>query len=353
MVRTQDYNTALEAPTPVREGYTFTGWDAEVPTTVPAGDRTFTAQWQINQYTVKFLADGTEVYNAQQDYGSAITAPDAPEKEGYSFTGWTPEVAQTVPASDVTYTAVYAINQYTVRFIIDNDVIYEQEQDYGSVIVVPNVPEREGYTFSGWGEVAETVPAEDVTYVGTYILNPVTIVYHLHESGVGTLLLPFNAEVPEGLQVFTATDVIDNVITLEQQNVIEAGVPLIVIGEGGEYVFTDKPTFMEKQADAGLLTGTTVSTTIDAGYVLQTQNEMTGFYRVEADKPITVPAYRCWLNYNGGAEVIAFKDMLDALQELNAGKVPAEGAYDLQGRKIQEFRTGIYVINGKKVFIKK
>lgn len=176
--------------------------------------------------------------------------------------------------------------------------------------------------------------------------------YPMHESGVGTLLLPFNAEVPEGLQVFTATDVVDNVVVLEQQDFIEAGTPLIVIGENGEYVFTGVPTFMDEQANAGLLTGTTVNTSIDSGYVLQTQGNVTGFYRIAADTPITVPAFRCWLNYVGTANVIEFKDLPNSIQNIAPKKDTTTFYYDLLGRKQREAHTGIYIINNKKTLIR-
>ena len=115
---TQDYGTAVTAPAnPTREGYTFTGWDKTIPGTMPASDMTFTAQWQVNQYTFTFDSNGgSEVAAITQDYASAVTAPANPTREGYTFTGWTPEVDATVPAHDVTYTAQWQVNQYTLTF---------------------------------------------------------------------------------------------------------------------------------------------------------------------------------------------------------------------------------------------
>ena len=195
-----------------------------------------------------------------------------------------------------------------------------------------------------------TTPDQDikVTVVKQGCIN---INYRLHESGIGTLVLPFDAEVPVGMEVFTAIDVVDNIVILEQQETIKAGVPLIILGEVGEYVFTGVPTFEDTQDEAGLLMGTIVGTTIDAGYVLQTQNDVTGFYRVEADKVVTVPAYHCWLNYDGTAEVIGFNELFDGILALKI-KMDVSGCYDLQGRKLQSIRSGLYIVNGKIVFIK-
>ncbi len=246
VVKKQDYDSELTAPADfTKTGYTFTGWDAEIPAKIPAEDKTFTAQWKINQYTVKFVADGTDVYNQKQDYNSAITAPEAPAKEGHTFKEWTPGVAATVPAEDVTYTAVYtvntykvfykvddadyktvevkygekipsesapekegmpasdvtitgsfAINQYKVKFVIGEEVISEQTLDYGTTINAPEAPLKEGYTFAGWGEVAATVPAKDVTYTGSYTVNTYKVFYKVDDADYKTVEVKYGEEIP-------------------------------------------------------------------------------------------------------------------------------------------------------------
>ena len=104
---TQDYDTAITAPAdPTREGYTFIGWDKAIPTTMPAENMTVTAQWEINQYTITFdTAGGSEIAPITQDYGTAITAPDDPTREGYTFIGWDREIPKTMPAENITITA--------------------------------------------------------------------------------------------------------------------------------------------------------------------------------------------------------------------------------------------------------
>ena len=104
---TQDYGTVITAPeAPTREGYTFIGWDKEIPTTMPAENMTVTAQWKINRYTITFdTAGGSEVAPITQDYGTAITAPEAPTREGYAFMGWDREIPTTMPAENITLKA--------------------------------------------------------------------------------------------------------------------------------------------------------------------------------------------------------------------------------------------------------
>ena len=108
---TQDYGTAIDAPAdPTREGYTFIGWDREIPATMPAENMTITAQWAVNQYTVTFdTAGGSDIAPITQDYGTAITAPADPTREGYTFIGWDKAVPATMPAENVTVTAQWQL----------------------------------------------------------------------------------------------------------------------------------------------------------------------------------------------------------------------------------------------------
>ena len=121
---TQDYGTVITAPkAPTREGYTFIGWDKEIPTTMPAENMTVTAQWEINQYTITFdTAGGSEIAPITQDYGTAITAPDNPTRKGYTFKGWDKEIPETMPAENITLKARWKdIEKPTGEIIIGTD----------------------------------------------------------------------------------------------------------------------------------------------------------------------------------------------------------------------------------------
>ena len=104
---TQDYGTAIAAPAdPTREGYTFIGWDKAIPATMPAENMIITAKWKVNQYTITFDSNGgSEIAPITQDYGTAITAPADPTREGYTFIGWDKAIPATMPAEDLTITA--------------------------------------------------------------------------------------------------------------------------------------------------------------------------------------------------------------------------------------------------------
>ena len=207
---TLDYGSAITVPeVPVREGYTFLGWEPKVDETVPAHDVTYRAQWNVNKYTLTFDSNGgTDVAAITQDYGTEVTAPAAPTREGYTFLGWDKDVPSTMPAENQSFTAQWQINQYQVVFVSENDVLSEATLDYGSAITVPEVPAREGYTFLGWEpEVDETVPAHDVTYRAQWQVNVYTLTYYVNdevaytvEVPYGTAIEPYTPEVPEGYE---------------------------------------------------------------------------------------------------------------------------------------------------------
>lgn len=115
-VTSYTYGVGATLPTDVtRTGYTFKGWyDNENLTSSPVtaisntetGNKEYWAKWEINQYTVTFdTVGGSTVASITQDYGTAIAAPAAPTREGYTFIGWDTEIPTTMPAENMTVTA--------------------------------------------------------------------------------------------------------------------------------------------------------------------------------------------------------------------------------------------------------
>lgn len=177
-------NTPADRPAdPTKEGYTFIGWyngesewNFETPVTA---DLTLTAKWQINRYTITFdTAGGSEVPSITQDYGTAITPPAAPTRTGYTFAGWDREIPTTVPAEDMTLTAKWQVNQYTITFKPENggqDIVIKQ--DYGTAITAPANPTKTGYTFAGWDKtIPSTMPAGDMTITARWTENRVIVI---------------------------------------------------------------------------------------------------------------------------------------------------------------------------------
>ena len=183
-------NTPADQPAdPTKEGYTFIGWyngesewNFETPVTA---DLTLTAKWQINQYTITFdTAGGSEVPSITQDYGTAITPPAAPTRTGYTFAGWDREIPTTMPAGDMTITARWTVNQYTITLKPENggqDIVIKQ--DYGTAITAPANPTKTGYTFAGWDKtIPTTMPAGDMTITARWTENRVIVIIRPDDS---------------------------------------------------------------------------------------------------------------------------------------------------------------------------
>lgn len=166
---------------PEKEGYTFAGWTG-VPETV-TNDVTITGSYNINHYTVTYVIDGTTVGTEEVEYNGTPSAPEAPEKEGHTFAGWTglPEKV----TADVTVTGSYTVNTYTVYYKVDGRVVYSEEVAYGNPIpnftITPESDDRYTRTFEGWdGEKYDTMPAHDVTYEA--IISVVDGIESIHNS---------------------------------------------------------------------------------------------------------------------------------------------------------------------------
>ena len=183
-------NTPADRPVdPTKEGYTFIGWyNGEEKwnfADAVATDLTLTAKWQINRYTITFdTAGGSEVPSITQDYGTAITAPANPTKTGYTFAGWDKTIPSTMPAGDMTITARWQVNQYTITFKPENggqDIVIKQ--DYGTAITAPANPTKTGYTFAGWDKtIPTTMPAGDMTITARWTENRVIVIIRPDDS---------------------------------------------------------------------------------------------------------------------------------------------------------------------------
>ena len=174
---------------PTKEGHTFIGWyngESEWNFETPVTEKlTLTAKWQINRYTITFdTAGGSEVAPITQDYGTTITAPANPTKTGYTFAGWDKTIPTTMPAGDMTITARWQVNQYTITFKPENggqDIVIKQ--DYGTAITAPANPTKTGYTFAGWDKtIPSTMPAGDMTITARWTENRVIVIIRPDDS---------------------------------------------------------------------------------------------------------------------------------------------------------------------------
>ena len=173
---------AFQLPTPVRTGYIFLGWTGEGITEpqeiieIPqgsTGDRTYTANWQVIEYTITLLdmdGAGTSealVYTVEQP----VTLP-TPTREGYAFLGWTvnsdmaPQLTVVLPQGSIgnrTYTANWELTGYTITMDLNGGsgetaLLYTVIDDD---FALPT-PTRNGYEFVGWTGEGITMPQTSV-----------------------------------------------------------------------------------------------------------------------------------------------------------------------------------------------
>jgi len=142
-------------PAPTKEGYTFSGW-SEIPETMPAHDVTVTGTFTINKYKLTYKVDGAEYKSYELEYGAKITPEPAPTKEGYTFSGWS-EIPETMPAHEVMVTGTFSVNKYKLTYTVDGEEYKSYKLDYGASITPEAALTKEGYTFSGWSEIPETI----------------------------------------------------------------------------------------------------------------------------------------------------------------------------------------------------
>ena len=159
---------AATAPAdPVREGYTFIGWDKDFSSVTE--DMTVTAQYQINRYQVSFYDwDDTLLKTDSVDYQAAATAPDAPTRLGYTFIGWDKDFSYITADLDV-----YA--QYEAGADKEFEVIFSDQDNnelstQSVTLRVPLAPEINGFTFLYWQPVAAPI-SDMITIQAVYESN--------------------------------------------------------------------------------------------------------------------------------------------------------------------------------------
>ena len=177
-----------------REGYEFVKWsdDSDVnPRTINVKDNiTLTAQFSAKQYNIIYKVDGSDYKTVTVEYGSEVTPIAAPEKEGYTFSGWKGLPESTMPAHDVTVNGTFSVNSYTLTYIYNNETVKEIMLEYGSEIPAFNyVPENPNHTFVGWRtEGYTTMPAHNLTFIADFV------------DGIGTI-----TALPQDVKIFDAS----------------------------------------------------------------------------------------------------------------------------------------------------
>ena len=147
-------------------------------------------------FCIRYLIDGEIAYCDSVKFKSTIIACEFPVKEGYTFSGWS-EIPQTMPAGDVTVTGSFIVNKYLLTYKVDGEVVSSDSISYGTSLTAMTEPVKEGHTFSGWSEIPQTMPAHDVTVTGSFSVNTYTVYYYVGDSIVHTDQVKYGDAIPE------------------------------------------------------------------------------------------------------------------------------------------------------------
>ena len=145
------------------------------------GWKNFTNISDADKYKLIYIIDGENYKTYEIEEGTSITPEPAPTKEGYIFSGWS-EIPETMPAHDVTVAGTFTVNKYKLIYKVDGAEYMSYEIEYGAAITPEAAPTKEGSTFSGWSEIPETMPAHDVTITGTFTVNKYKLTYKVDDE---------------------------------------------------------------------------------------------------------------------------------------------------------------------------
>lgn len=206
---------SLTKDSPEKQGYTFGGWEPELPSTFPNSNETYTAKWTPNTntpYTIKYFEESLNGTDEQYDLETATGTTDEetninpPQKEGFDVS-----VNNSNIASDgsTVVTVYYKRKTVTLTFMNGNEIFKLVTGKYGYPITTPQTnPTKEGFNFDGWDSIPSTFPATDAEYYAKWVTNDqvTSVIFSSDEGSVS-----INTEIrlscnTQGAQIYYTTD---------------------------------------------------------------------------------------------------------------------------------------------------
>lgn len=319
-------------------------------------------------FALRFKIDDEIVSEQWVKAGANFSVPTVEEREGYSFS-WI-EMPETMPAEDTEITGRYTINTYLLTYMVDGETYTTTPLEYGTKITPIDAPAKEGYEFVGWELLPAIMPAEDVVVHAVYkeIVTQVTIKVNQYGSGTYCSEYALDFSEVDGLKAYAATGFNKKTqyVTLTRLMTADAEVGLFIKGAPGEYVVPVIEESYDRSLNMLVATPkkTTVNSTSDDGrycnfkYTIKAGESEPMFYQFSDGSTFSAgKAYLQiateWLNV---ASQKAIKIVFDEGEttDINEMQSKDEAAivHDLSGRPVINPTKGVYIVNGKKVFIR-
>ena len=288
-----------------------------------------------------------------------------------------------MPANDVTVTGTFSVNKYKLTYTVDGEVYKSYDVAYGATITPEPAPTKEGFTFSGWSDIPETMPAYDVTITGTftqidYVVGETTYEIQNDEVSIkdgsnqsGDVEIQTTVVIND--QSYTVTSIAENAfkgnssitsvtipnsITQIGANAFEGctGLSEITIGNGVATIGSKAFANIVRTSNArSRATGTGLKVSCYSENVPSTASNAfentpisNGTLLVEDN---SVTDYKNSAPWSGFGTIMGFKEATGIDRILYDENVKTK-IFSIDGKALNTPQKGINIINGKKIVIK-
>ena len=315
------------------------------------------------KHTLTISIDGQTTTKQVAEGATLATVLPAAAKTGYTFTAWNGLPSDGVmPASDLTVTAQFAINSYTITYYVDGVQYGDAEQyEYGAAVTPKAAPaDQDGKVFSGWSPIPATMPAYNVNVDGSFDKAAEYVQATIGSAGYATFCsnkaLDFSKVT--ALKAFIAKSVSSDAVALEQvTGVIAAGTGLILKGSSANIPVADSEgTTPSGNMLKGVITNDRYLQS-DRYYVLAYIDGKAQFASTES-YIARVRVGHAFLDASNASRgmrlrIIFPDDETTGIAAIAGAKDAMAVVYDLSGRQVKSPKPGnLYIINNKKVLWK-